>query len=474
MIHVENWDSSINTKSQEDLVKYLDSSITWADRDKKKQPVFDQKLSVSACKGWMYAALLLNAKGVQRTTLRLYTRKNEGHINTRKLNKKQVKRLHGDLKHKPSDYVQTKMANWGDDFVEVKDDVQFMDVLRKPNPWMSGTEFCLLRLMYLQACGNAYIHPTVETARIDGQTRQRVKELAIMPSQYVTIKPAHPDSGELVEGFYYGSNALNQEFFPVDEVWHEKNFNMSDSYYGMGVLEAGWAAWQLERAQKEQDLARYSNMSRPDIAVIVKNSLTPQKKLTEMQNNWARLFRGTLRTGSPAFITGDTEIVPIPWQPTESGSIDQVLEEIASVAGTPVSLLKANDPNLASASVGYAFWSENTVAPLCKLDEEFLNTHLLPLYGLGEDAILVYDDPIPEDKEELREEWKTYGGTMITVNEGRSERGYPESDDPAADVLFAPKKTTLLEQLMQNLEVSKDNDTTDVGAARVAEGGKNV
>ena len=33
-------------------------------------------------------------------------------------------------------------------------------------------------------------------------------------------------------------------------------------------------------------------------------------------------------------------------------------EEIAAIFGVPVSMLKANDPNLASATAGYAMWRE--------------------------------------------------------------------------------------------------------------------
>lgn len=461
MPRINGWDFS--TKNQTSNVQFLKSSVEMGQVNHVKQPEFDAKLSVRLCKGWLYSALLMNAKGVQRTPRKLYIKTKGGKktVNTRKLSRKQIDRLHGDIKgHEPSEAVMTKIANWGENFEEVRDDHQILQLLRRPNRWMSGSEFDIARMMFLQATGNYYCQPIFESARFGGESHTRVKELYTLPSQHIKIIPGSPETGELIEGYKFGLSTNNSHFFSHEEVWHEKMFNMADPFYGMGVMEANWPAIKMQLAQKEMDLSRYENMARPDLAVIVKNTSANQDQLDAYQANWTRLFRGTLRTGTPAFITGDVEIVPLEWQPIDQGSREQVLEEIAAGTGVPVSLLLANDPNLASAKVGFAFWSQNTILPLLRLDEEYLNINLLPVYG-DEDMILAYDDPTPEDPEQLRADWDSYGGTVLTINDQLERLGMTRSDDPIADMRFSPQKTTLLDQLEQNLNASMEQGVTE-------------
>ena len=52
--------------------------------------------------------------------------------------------------------------------------------------------------------------------------------------------------------------------------------------------------------------------------------------------------------------------------------------------------LKANDPNLASAQVGFTTWKTNAVLPLATLIEQKLNERYIPLFGLEGEAVLAW------------------------------------------------------------------------------------
>jgi hypothetical protein len=99
-------------------------------------------------------------------------------------------------------------------------------------------------------------------------------------------------------------------------------------------------------------------------------------------------------------------------------------------------MLKANDPNLASAQAGYSMWRETTIAPICRMDEETLNSRLLPLFGIHEDAYLAYDNPVPENRvADSAERAVAVAGGWRTPNEARLEEGYEALETAHADML---------------------------------------
>ena len=96
-------------------------------------------------------------------------------------------------------------------------------------------------------------------------------------------------------------------------------------------------------------------------------------------------------------------------------------------------MLKANDPNLASAKQGFQTWRESTILPLLRMDEEELNQSLVPLFGLEGDAFLAYDNPVPEDEQfQLTRRTALVAGGILTINEARAEEGLEPVDDPLA------------------------------------------
>jgi hypothetical protein len=100
-------------------------------------------------------------------------------------------------------------------------------------------------------------------------------------------------------------------------------------------------------------------------------------------------------------------------------------------------MLKANDPNLASATVGFASWKQTTILPLLRMDEETLNQNLLPLFNIEEDAFLAYDNPVSEDERFAFEKLRSMvAGGIMTANEARMREGLEPVEDPMADALL--------------------------------------
>lgn len=415
-----NWISRLISKAQTSPDKWIESSVRVVDGAGYlggQQKPFDADAAVSAYSSWSYAATMLNANAVASQPLRLYIRNRGGRKlwATREVSHRRRDYLMGEAKNAPSRGVCQKLIEFGPDFEEVTESHPVLELLHTANPYWNGFDLMQLITIYLELTGNAYLHPIIQGGV--------PAELWPMPSQWVWV---HPSTDDFIDGYVYGrTDGTLQQFFELDEVIHFRtaNPNHDGIYYGMGKPQAAWGVLQLNDAHHEMDLAFTKNHARPDYLMVMKSGAGADQ-LDRFEAVMERKLRGNRNSGRFLSIPGDVELTPMNFPPKDLAGREEVVEEIAAVWGTPVSLLKANDPNLASAEVGFASWRRQAVLPLCRLIEQKLNEQLLPLYGIEGDAVLAFDNPVPEDEAAKLAESQTLVASGIrTINEDREERG---------------------------------------------------
>ena len=403
----------------------------------RKDRTFNYDEAINEYKSWIYAAINLNATALAALPLRLFVRnasRTECSLwRTRKINRPRMKWLQGEASGpfgnaRPSQYVVRKAMQMGYHFEEVTEDHPVLDLLTTVNPYFNGFDLIQLLTIYIEATGNAYLHPI-----IDPELGIPV-ELWPMPSQWVWVIP---DRDHFISGYVYGHDFRNQQRFEPDEVIHIRTANPSNDglWYGKGKIEAAWSTVRLNSSIHDMDVSMADNHARPDYLVMVKSGAS-QDNLDRFEANVERKLRGNRNAGRFLTISGDVQLQPLSFNSKDLSGRNEIIEEVAAVFGVPVSLLKANDPNLASAKVGYAAWKSNTILPLARLVEQRLNERLLPLFGIEDDAILAFDSPVPEDEAfALQERQTAVSGGWKTINEARIESGDQPVDDPEADVL---------------------------------------
>ena len=404
-------------------IAYLEGS---GERGAKARP-FSHEAAVQRFEGWVYSAATINANAVASVPMRLYVRKRAGRKclwDTRPVSRARKAYLKGDGKHQPDASTMRKAMTMGD-FEEVVEAHPLTTLLQNVNPWLNGFDFTVLRILWGELTGNAYallIHGAGKSAP--------PTELWPLPPQWTWVVPSRMN---WIEGYLYGRETASRKKFEPSEVIHFKRPNPKDLFYGMGKVEGAWPVVSLNEANHAMDLATADNMGRPDYLVIVKGAQSDQ--LTRLDAQIKTQLKGTKKSGRWLSVGGETEIRPLQWPPKELIGRDDVVEEIAAVFGVPVSMLKANDPNLASAKVGYGMWREGTILPLCRMDEQVLNQNLVPLFD--DNLMLAYDNPVPSDEANEREDTRALvGGGIVAANERRMELGYPPVDDPMADKLL--------------------------------------
>jgi phage portal protein BeeE len=394
-----------------------------------RTPPFSRRLAVSCFRSWLYAAINLNAKQVAATPLRLYSRKGgkNGASNklfrTREVPTRRKAYLLGDTDHVPSTRTIAKMLDYGTDFEEVTESHPATELLRKVNPWMGGFDLLTLTIQFADLTGDWYWFP------VPGPMGP--SELWVLPSQWVEIVPSRTD---FIAGYLFGRNRAEAVKFTTDELLHGKFPNPNDVFYGLGSIEAGWGIVQKIFAMEQMDLATFQNMARPDYLISVKSG-AKQKEIDAFADDLKSKLQGVKKAGHFAAVSGDVSVMPLSWPPKDIAGRDLTIEEASAITGVPVTILRANDPNLASAQIGYASWKEMTILPKCRSLEDFLNQQVLPLFGIEDEACFAFDDPVPRNRAEDRADAESELRTgRKTLNEMRVEHGMPAYPIAEADM----------------------------------------
>lgn len=461
------------TKTQTSADALIQSSVRVVEgygRNLAKRPTFNDHRAVGSFGSWCYKACMINAKGVARSKLRQYASTPRGTkkardfktksawrhavnerlaaqakgetldnrvllFETRPVPIKRKRFMLGEGTLRPSDRVVSKVAEMGTDFEEVTEQTPVMKLLSKPNPWMTGFDLIVLKMVYLQLCGNHYLHH-VDDVRLGVPT-----ELWPMPSQWTRIIPSQE---VLIDGYAYGRDSQTARKFGTDEVIHWKLPNPKDPFfYGMGCVEAVWDALDLHDAKREQDAAKFRNHGRPDWLLIVKNGGSTEM-LDRLEEQIDSKLRGARNAGKFLTVTGEVDAKMLNQQIDLVGDADVIIEEIAAGFDVPVTKLKANDPNRANADSADESWLRDTILPYLSMDEEKLNSDYLTLFEGSEDSILAYDNPVPEDSvKEVKRITDLRIAGIISADEGREEQGYGPAVD-GGDTLLAPRGSTVV------------------------------
>jgi HK97 family phage portal protein len=416
--------SAFGFKAKQDRLDYVRSTIKPEATYGMSRSTQEQAASLRLMTGYVYAAVMMNARMIAAQPLRLYASveaRGTKQFPTKSVSKSVQRYLKGDGSMRPAKSAMLG-SNTGGDVVEIYDH-PILDLLNKVSPFYDGYNFNILRKTFLQVTGNEYLHP------IMGPMGYPV-EIWVMPSQYVKIKPTRDE--RMIEGYEYGQQPDNA-FFAPDEVLHNRVPDPNDPLYGRGWVAAASDAAGLLQQMDGYEKHLFQNQARPDWGIFLKETLN--------ETQWNRMIayldqnlRGNHNSGRPYIFEGGSDARPLQFSPRDlsfSEGENRKVEVIAAVSGVPVTLLKANDPNLASAQVGFASYMRDTIHPYLVADAEFLNQSLLPLFGgLADGLFLAYDNPVQEDEQLISGIMQSQVAAGIrTINEARSELGL----DPAED-----------------------------------------
>lgn len=361
------------------------------------------------------------------------------------------------------------MIKQGDEPIEYH---PVMDLLNRPNPLQSYTEFFNSLFGYLLLSGNAY------TLRV-GADGQAPSELHLLRPDRIIIKGGN---NPIPDKYQYIINGRIQAEYEVDqetgfsEVKQTKLWNPLDDFYGLSPLSAGALEIDQHNMAARHNVNLLNNGARPSGAVIFKPkddqgfavNLTEsqrQQLLTDLNQR----FGGTSNAGRPMLLEGDFDWKEMGLSPKDMDFHNlkhMATTDIALCFGVPSQLVGVPDAQTyANVSEARLALYEETIIPYLRKIESDLNEWLMPMFG--EDLNFEYDiDSIPALSERRKKIYENVTMAVregiITRNEARQRLGLPAlkgADDLLVNASLFPLGTEEVPQPTQsNEEDAKEYD----------------
>lgn len=306
----------------------------------------------------------------------------------------------------------------GDQIIE---EHPLIDLLNRPNPLQSYSEFFNSLFGYVLLSGNAYI------LKVGAETGTP-QELHQLRPDRIVIKGS---GNQIPDRYQYVLNGKVHQQYEVDQengfsdLKHIKLWNPLDDYYGLSPMSAAAVEVDQFNMASKHNVNLLNNGARPSGAIVFKPqddagfavNLTEsqrQQLLTDLNNR----FSGTANAGRPLLLEGDFDWREMGLSPKDMDFLNlkhMSATDIAMCFGVPSQLVGVPDAqtyaNVAEARL--ALYEETIIPHLRKLSSD-LNEWLVPMFD--ERLKLEFDiDAIPALSERRR---KIYENVTSAVREG--------------------------------------------------------
>ena len=289
------------------------------------------------------------------------------------------------------------------------EDHPLLDLLGRPNPTMSQSEYFQKVVSYLLLSGNSYM------LRV-GTDNGEPSELYCLRPDRIEIKTTK--NALMPLAYNYVIEGVVKQRYDIDQITGQsevkqiKLFNPVDDFLGQSPIMPAAADIDQHNLGGKHNTHLLINGARPSGAVVYKprdevgamTTLTDGQREQLKQDLQAR-FNGTNNTGRTMILEGDFDYKEMGLSPKDmdfANMKSMSAKDIALVFGVPAQLIGASDTttynNMAEARLALY---EETIIPLLHHIESDLNEWLVPLFG--DDIILEYDiDSIPAISERRR------------------------------------------------------------------------
>jgi HK97 family phage portal protein len=341
-------------------------------------------------RGWVYRCITLIGNEVSNTELRLYKRVDKN----------------GEIEK-----------------VEVTQH-ELLNLIRTPNPQMTQSEFLEAWVASQKLEGNAFI--------FRAKAGKITKEMWIMRPDWVKIVPSKTPE-KLISGYVYMRNGMGNDEMPVleEEMIHCKNpnpkyFNNTNPFRGVGEVMASLDIINEDEVIKNWNKKFFENGAQLS-GVLEFDGNVGEDEVRRMQAKWDRAYQGSENSNKTAFLQGGLRYKPTGISQRELAFVEQRKldrDEILGMFGIPKGLILAEDVNLANANTAVWSFTRFTVKPMLKRIEDALNATIVKEYG--DNLFFEFDNPVPDDRTAIVDEYVKACGVWLTPNEIREMEGWEE------------------------------------------------
>lgn len=248
--------------------------------------------------------------------------------------------------------------------------------------------------------------------------------------------------------------------YDPEEIIHFKSPNPSNPVRGVGKVEALAGTIDLDNLTTEVNKEFFNR------GAITNFVLTTDQKIGEENKQRLRAelkasYGGYKNAYKVMLLSGGIKPNSIQMSNKDMEFLQQLewyRDKITSVFGNTKSVLGiTDDVNRANAESTIAQWKQSTVRPEMSAITNTLNEFLVPRYG--DNLILGFKDPVPENREEKRREAiELYNAGIITKNEARGIVEYEQAeggDDFRDTITFNPLDPNDVPKSLRHIDLAK-------------------
>ena len=311
---------------------------------------------------------------------------------------------------------------------EVDENNDLLNLLYKPNPYMTKNELFEATQAFKDLDGNAYWY----LAR-DKDGEGDIKE----------IYPLRPDKMRIVidkenmlavEGYVYVATDGTKIPFTKKEILHFKNFNPTGGHpiphKGMSIVEG--ASWSIDTDNeiRKWNYNFFKNNAKPDGILYSDGGGIDKAQYNSLKEQWKQEHQGSENTGKIAILSGGLKWQEISRNQKDmdfSGQRSFNMDEILALFRTPKFILgMTTDISRANADASIYVYMLRTIKPQMQRIVDTINEFLVDESDTTE---IKFKSPVPDDRAQIVNEYTVGINKWLSRNEIRAREALPPTEN---------------------------------------------
>lgn len=292
-----------------------------------------------------------------------------------------------------------------------------LDLIYKPNPFQTKTDFIESLIINLKCTGDAFIYKARNNSG-------KVVELWNLRPDFMTIIA---DPTNFIKGYSFAKSDGTTVNFPPTDIIHIKYPDPLNQYLGMSPINPAQKRIQTEAFSTDWQMNFFLNSARPDALIKNPETTLTQDQKADIREGWNKKYQGVSNSSKVAILEGGLDYQLISLSQKEMDFIESMKftrDDILVAFQVPKPLLAiVDDVNRANSETAMFIFLSETIKPeMARIIENF--NEQLCYEEFGEEFYYDFDDPTPEDKtfKMLEEDTRIKNNTLL-INEARAARG---------------------------------------------------
>lgn len=294
-----------------------------------------------------------------------------------------------------------------------------LDLIYKPNPFQTKTEFLETTIINLKCTGEAFWFKVRNNSG-------RVIELWNLRPDCITVVS---DPAKFIKSYKFNKDDGTTVEFDPEEIIFFKYPDSTTAYRGLSPIHAASRRVQTEEYATRWQSDFFLNSARPDGLIKNKDSTLTKDQKTDIRENWNKRHGGLNNSYKVAILEGGLEYQLISLSQREMDYIESLKftrDDILVAFAVPKPIIAiVDDVNRANSETAMTIFLGETIEPEVRRLEEKINEQLI-YPDFGEEFYIGHIDQTPANQDQ---KLKAYSDGIqynyLLINEVRAREGLP-------------------------------------------------